>query len=766
MGIRTFIALTCMLCIGACSGGKSPSSNYAPTIEGSFTEIRAGEAMDFTPQAYDRNGDILSFSINGKPSWAEFDSLSGRLYGTPPEDSSGSVYDIEILVTDGKLSGSLSLELVVLEPIFFVSLKIDSLDQYRDLDVELTSCFISQGDNECAENVEVLTIQENGVFSFQNGIAAGSSFSLVIDRDAGRQDCTLPSSEGLMSFQDQVFNITCEPDVSASLFSLDRVHNVRLSMSLNEWNAFVLDITRSSYEKDAFEGPGGEKTSQVYRQIDFAYLGENGEVLHSLKSVGFKMKGSTSRQFPEFYSEDATGQRLIKPRRFSFSLKFDEKFDEDESVYSCIDAAGTPSVISQAPCNERVSQDIGDVPENDDREFMGLEKLVFRFNRDDPSYQRELLAHDILNRIGVPAARAAHANVILRITGDQFFNGDVLPQDFRLGVFQMLEPIDKPFLKRFFGKNSFLFKNGYGAYLNEPIDSLSTCTRYEESSVFVDRDFCQIGVEKTDPDSREEWLGSERYLNPSIVNADINKSEHFSQFKPYKPRYDLKSKKSKIADARERLIDFIDVLQTLSDAGSLEEYFDVRGFIRAQAAEIVLGAADHYTKVGNNYYLYLNPRTEKWTYIPTDFDIVFINDLGYGPTIYRELASIVALPSEGLVDWASERLFPVADPILWNLVFSNSDNVRILYDDIKEILDSYVDWAVLGPILQERNRLAKTYIERTDAANPEGCRNIYNENAIESAGSEHFCHDGDITIEQFVNVRRKVLYDELERRGL
>ena len=104
-----------------------------------------------------------------------------------------------------------------------------------------------------------------------------------------------------------------------------------------------------------------------------------------------------------------------RPRRFSFSLKFDEKFDEDEGVYSCIDNSGFPAAVEGHPCWSRVGKDLAEVPENDDREFMGLEKIFFRYNRDDPSYQRELLAHDILNSYGIPLSRVAHANIELQL---------------------------------------------------------------------------------------------------------------------------------------------------------------------------------------------------------------------------------------------------------------------------------------------------------------------------------------------------------------
>ena len=56
--------------------------------------------------------------------------------------------------------------------------------------------------------------------------------------------------------------------------------------------------------------------------------------------------------------------------------------------------------------------------------------------------------------------------------------------------------------------------------------------------------------------------------------------------------------------------DFIHFLQSNPSESALAERFDINGFIKAQAAEIVMGAVDHYVRVGNNYYLYFNPTTD------------------------------------------------------------------------------------------------------------------------------------------------------------
>lgn len=766
--VRCFTLFFVVTLLAACGGNNSPQtsmmSNSAPTISGSVSDIRVGETLNFTVESDDADDDVLSFSIEGKPAWADFNTYSGVLSGVPPEEDLGSVYSIKISVSDGKASDSVAFDLIVIKPIFFLSIKVDTLDIHRNVDVELSACFLMQDQNECSQSEKLMTVTENGVFKFEDGIDGGSSFSINVDKDAGRQDCSLAVEGGLMDYMDKTIILTCQADISASLFMLDRMHKVRLIMTIDEWNAFVLDIARSNYETDAYNEGGKEKSSQVYRQVDFEYLDDIGNTIQRLDNVGLKMKGSTSRQSPEYIFEDADGQKHVKPKRFSFSLKFDEEFDEDESVYSCIDLY--PNGVAGFPCDNRKGRDIDDVAENDGREFMGLEKLMFRFNRHDPSYQRELLAHDILNSIGVPTSRVAHANVVLRLVGDESFNGQVLPQDFRLGVFQMVEPIDKPFLKRFFGKNGFLFKNGYFAYLAESFESITNCVVYGESSDFIDRNFCRIGVEKSDPDSREEWLGSANYLNPEFVNSDINGIGESSQFKPYQPRYALKSKKSKASEGAPLLQDFMQFIQTFPSSEMLNEQFDVALFIKAQAAEIVLGAADHYAKVGNNYYLYLNPLTNKWHYIPTDFDIVFIDTLSNAPDIYRNLASIFALPSGEQTHWVSLLYGPNANPILWNVVFADTTNRNLLYREIKLILDDHVNWSVVGTKLDQRNALVEMAINETEAGLPDGCGFIYNPDVITADENTTLCDDNEISIKQFIKLRRATLYQELEEQGL
>lgn len=82
--------------------------NTAPQISGSpATMVNAGSLYTFQPVATDADGDVLTFSINNRPSWATFNSATGLLSGTPGAAVSGDFSGITISVSDGANSASL-----------------------------------------------------------------------------------------------------------------------------------------------------------------------------------------------------------------------------------------------------------------------------------------------------------------------------------------------------------------------------------------------------------------------------------------------------------------------------------------------------------------------------------------------------------------------------------------------------------------------------------------------------------------------------------
>jgi hypothetical protein len=84
-------------------------TNSAPQISGSpLTTVLAGDNYIFTPNASDSDGDRLTFTGTGLPSWATLDPSNGQLSGRPGSGDVGVDSDIRISVSDGQASDSLS----------------------------------------------------------------------------------------------------------------------------------------------------------------------------------------------------------------------------------------------------------------------------------------------------------------------------------------------------------------------------------------------------------------------------------------------------------------------------------------------------------------------------------------------------------------------------------------------------------------------------------------------------------------------------------
>jgi hypothetical protein len=85
------------------------STNRAPTISGTPPRsVNVGSAYSFRPTASDADGNTLTYSISGRPSWATFNTSTGLLSGTPSASYVGTYSNIIISVSDGRVSTSLA----------------------------------------------------------------------------------------------------------------------------------------------------------------------------------------------------------------------------------------------------------------------------------------------------------------------------------------------------------------------------------------------------------------------------------------------------------------------------------------------------------------------------------------------------------------------------------------------------------------------------------------------------------------------------------
>jgi len=90
-------------------GGDDDPPSSPPTISGQPNDsVVVGTTYSFQPSASDPDGDTLSFSIVNKPAWAGFDTVTGRLEGTPDSGDVGTTEGIELSVTDGSAIDALN----------------------------------------------------------------------------------------------------------------------------------------------------------------------------------------------------------------------------------------------------------------------------------------------------------------------------------------------------------------------------------------------------------------------------------------------------------------------------------------------------------------------------------------------------------------------------------------------------------------------------------------------------------------------------------
>jgi hypothetical protein len=111
------------------------TTNRKPTVAGAPpTSVRAGHLYEFTPNASDPDGDALKFRIANKPSWANFDRTTGRIWGTPRYADVGVNVDIKISVTDGRQSAGLPRFAITVEQISTGSVTLSWLPPTENAD--------------------------------------------------------------------------------------------------------------------------------------------------------------------------------------------------------------------------------------------------------------------------------------------------------------------------------------------------------------------------------------------------------------------------------------------------------------------------------------------------------------------------------------------------------------------------------------------------------------------------------------------------------
>ena len=295
---------------------------------------------------------------------------------------------------------------------------------------------------------------------------------------------------------------------------------VHISVSLAEWNRLL-----ALYDANAY-------TTQ-YVEADLTFIKDSETTV--IDGVGLRLKGNTSRRRPEGGYGQTHQRDNADWHHAHFGVNLRKYHDDD------------------------------------DHTIQGVRKLHLKWFKDDPMYVREMFCFELFRRAGVwTAVRDNYCRLWLHVEGDS--------QEAYYGVYELLEPIDKRYLKdrknQFGSNNGFLWKcRNAAAGLNNPWGDIW----YDD-----------------DTDDRHA--------------------------------YTLETETGDFEIARDQLIDFMNKLTNLSDNEFytwIQQVTDVDLLLKTYAVNVAVGMWDDYWNNANNYYIYFSGKgldDYKFYFIPYDYD--------------------------------------------------------------------------------------------------------------------------------------------------
>ena len=300
----------------------------------------------------------------------------------------------------------------------------------------------------------------------------------------------------------------------------DTIPEIHIEVSLSEWNRLL-----ALYDANSFT------TQYVMANVEFVKDGEHTVI----DSVGLRLKGNTSRRRPEGWYGQTHQRDNTDWHHAHFGINLRKYVDDDAHT------------------------------------IQGVRKLHLKWFKDDPAYVREVFCYELFRRAGVwTALRDNYCRLWLHVEGDS--------REAYYGVYGMLEPIDKRYLKdrkdRFGNSDGYLWKCRNGASgLNNP--------------------------------------------NGDIWYDDDSDDRH---------AYTLETNTSEFDIARAQLVDFMDKVCHLSDSEFytwIKQSTDVDLLLKTYAVNVAVGMWDDYWNNANNYYIYFNGTETsgyKFFFIPYDYD--------------------------------------------------------------------------------------------------------------------------------------------------
>jgi spore coat protein H len=193
------------------------------------------------------------------------------------------------------------------------------------------------------------------------------------------------------------------------------------------------------------------------------------------------------------------------------------------------------------------------------QKLAGLSQLNLHNSVRDPGSMNEAIAYSLFNKGGVPASRTAYAKVFITVPGKY--------DKKYFGLYSLVEDLGKEFIEEKLGVKK-------GALLKPVTPDL----------------FSDLG---------DDWRNYNQIYDPK---GDLTKEQ------------------------KARVIAFAKLVTHADDgefAKKLPEFLDLDNFARYMALTAWLVDMDGILGVGQNYYVYLHPKTQKFMFLPWDQDQTF-----------------------------------------------------------------------------------------------------------------------------------------------
>jgi hypothetical protein len=267
----------------------------------------------------------------------------------------------------------------------------------------------------------------------------------------------------------------------------------------------------------------------------------------------------------------------------------------------------------------------------DGREYLGLDKMNINGEHNDPSIIRSKLSWDTFAALGVKAPRSNHVKLYIN---QEYY-----------GLYMNVEHIDNEFVEDRFGTDAGnLYKSLYPS------------------------DLTYLGE---DPDDYKKELHGRRI-------------------------YELKTNEE--TDDYTDLANFIKFLSQSSDEdfeNQIRDYINVDGVLRVMAVDMLTGMWDDYMFNKNNFYLYHNPNSEVFEFIPFDYDNTFGIDWFNIDWSTRDINN-----------WGSNEYRPLTDRLFAIPKFKNR-----LHYYINILLDKHFNELTLFPEIDRIKTMIQTAAE-------------------------------------------------------